>query len=63
MTKEEMIAAMAELIAGLQVPMSMSMPLGAAKDPWTRLHRGLHGFGWATAEDYEHAIRAVLMTR
>ena len=34
--------------------------VGAALGPWTELHRGLHGFGWNSAEGYEREIRAVL---
>jgi hypothetical protein len=60
LSRDEMIKDMAKLLAGLQVPVSMGMPLGAAKDPWVRLHRGLHAFGWAGAEDYEAEIREVL---
>lgn len=60
MTREQLIKAVARLLAGLQVPVSMQMPLGAATEPWTELHRGLRGFGWATADDYEQEIRRVL---
>lgn len=60
MTRDEFIKEVAQLLAGLQVPVSMEMPLGAAIAPWTQLHRGLHGFGWASADDYETHIRKVL---
>ena len=60
MDRDEMIQAMAALIAGLAVPVSMEMPLGAAGPAWTTLHRGLAGFGWVTAADYEREIRKVL---
>lgn len=60
MNKDDLIKAMSELIAGLAVPISMQMPLGRAADAWTELHSGLRGFGWASAEDYEAAIREVL---
>lgn len=58
--REDLIRNMAVLIAGLQVPVSMEMPLGAAGPAWIELHRGLHGFGWAQASDYEAKIREVL---
>lgn len=58
--REAMIKAMARMLAGLQVPISMDMPLGTAMPAWTELHRGLHGFGWAKSEDYEAEIRSVL---
>ena len=60
MDRDEMIQAMAALIAGLAVPVSMKMPLGTADQAWTTLHRGLVGFGWAVAADYEREIRKVL---
>jgi hypothetical protein len=60
MTREQFITGTAKLIAGLAVPVSMHMPLGAAEPAWTELHRGLRGFGWATAEEYEEAIREIL---
>lgn len=60
MTRDEFIRAVAQLLAGLQVPVSMEVPLGAATPAWTELHRGLHGFGWATADDYETHISEVL---
>lgn len=61
--KDEFIRNIAQLLAGLQVPISMELPLGTATVAWTELHRSLHGFGWATAEDYEREIREVLKSR
>jgi hypothetical protein len=64
MTKDEFIRAVAELLAALQFPVSlpetMKENLIVAEKPWVELHRGLHGFGWATAGDYEEAIRWTL---
>jgi hypothetical protein len=60
MSKDEMITAMSQLLAGLAVPVSMEMPLGKATVAWTELHRGLVGFGWASPEDYAAKIREVL---
>jgi len=60
MTREQFIRHAAHLIAGLAVPVSLEMPLGAAGPAWTELHRGLVGFGWATAGEYEEAIREIL---
>lgn len=59
-TKEQLINNMAQLIAGLAVPVSMQMPLGKATAAWSELHSQLVGFGWATADDYAEAIRKVL---
>ena len=63
MTKDELIREVSKLIAGLSVPRSLPGSerfLGAAKEPWDALHRGLVGFGWCNAEDYEAEIRKVL---
>jgi hypothetical protein len=60
MTKDAFIKEVAQLLAGLQVPISLKLPLGAAAPAWTQLHRGLYGFGWASADDYEARINEVL---
>jgi hypothetical protein len=60
MSKGDFIRAVSQLLAGLQVPVSMEMPLGTATVAWTELHRQLYGFGWAAADDYEDAIIEVL---
>lgn len=59
MTRDELITQMSELMASLQVPVSMNR-LGRASTVWTELHSGLTIFGWQKAGDYERAIRAVL---
>lgn len=60
MTREEFIVNVAQLLAGLQAPVSMGLPLGVATPAWTTLHTGLVRFGWYEAEDYEAAIRELL---
>jgi hypothetical protein len=60
MTRDDLISAMAELMAGLAVPVSLGLPLGRAGVAWTELHGGLIGFGWSQPEDYEAKIREVL---
>jgi hypothetical protein len=59
-SRDEFITNVAQLLAGLQVPVSMEVPLGTAAPAWTALHRSLYGFGWAEAADYEAAIRKIL---
>lgn len=54
--RDEIVSDIAKLIAGLQVPMSMSMPLGMAIEPWRRLHY-LTGPGWKTPEEIEVRLR------
>jgi len=63
MTKDELIQEVAKLIAGLAAPRSMPNArayLGVGVESWDVLHRGLVGFGWHNAEDYEAEIRKVL---
>lgn len=60
MTRDEFIAATAALLAHMQVPCSLRMPVGGALEDWTALHTGLIGFGWAGAKDYEREIRRLL---
>jgi hypothetical protein len=58
--RDTTIRDLAELIAGLAVPVSMQMPLGKAGPAWSALHSRLVVFGWATADQYEEALRKVL---
>lgn len=60
MTRDECITAVAEVLAGLQVPVSMGIPLGAALEPWRTLHEEAKAFGWATADDYAEMLQATL---
>jgi hypothetical protein len=57
MDRDELICALAALLAQLAVPVSMKAPLGGAAETWTGVHRDLIGFGWASAEDYETRLR------
>lgn len=59
MTKDEIITAIAEVLAGLQVPVSMGMPLGAAEQPWRNLHNELPS-GWHEVAEYETMLRTRL---
>lgn len=59
-SRDRLIHNMAELMAGLAVPVSMPMPLGKARQAWTELHSQLHAFGWASADQYEKEIRREL---
>lgn len=60
MDKEEIIEAVAELVVGLQVPVSMAMPLGTATEPWRKLKDELAGFGWTSKEIVADALRKKL---
>ena len=61
MTKEGFARTVAELVAGLQVPVSMSASLGAGKEPWEQLLTlGNHGFGWTDAATLEQVFREVI---
>lgn len=56
----ELYRILAELWSGLQVPISMNMPLGAARTPWDELKELLKLQGWVTAEDVNLAIAKYL---
>jgi hypothetical protein len=58
--RDKFIRDVSQLMAGLQVPVSMEVPLGTAAPAWTELHRTLIGFGWAQSADYEAAIVKIL---
>jgi hypothetical protein len=61
MTRDEKIRSLAEVLAGLQVPLSISGELGhkilgAADEPFRTLLRDV-GFGWHDADDFEEYLR------
>ena len=60
MTKEEFTENVAQLVAGLQVPVSL-LPrgtLGAAFEPWEALMTEVTGgFGWTSVEQCREAFR------
>jgi hypothetical protein len=60
MTRDEILAAIGAVLAGLQVPISVGMPLGAATDPWRKLHEQLVDFGWADSDQYTEALKREL---
>jgi hypothetical protein len=49
---------LAKLLAGLQVPLSIGVPLGAADEPYREL-LGDSGFGWRNADDFENWLTEV----
>lgn len=55
--QDNVLRDVATLLAGLQVPVSLSMPLGTARMAWTSLHARLKAFGWANPEEYHTALR------
>jgi hypothetical protein len=59
MTRDELIADMAAVISGLQVPVSLGMNIGKARDPWGRIFDST-GFGWKDAETIEAWLRETL---
>lgn len=58
--RDALIKDLAALIQGLCVPISLEVPIGAALAPWSAIHTRLIGVGWATAAQYEAALREVL---
>lgn len=51
---------LAEVLSGLQVPLSIGVPLGVAKDPYRRILSGLSTFGYMSPGEYREALEAVL---
>jgi hypothetical protein len=60
MTRDELIENLAAMAAGLQVPVSLGLPLGTAKEPWLALHSEVGFIGYHSAQDYEDTIRDIL---
>jgi hypothetical protein len=60
MAREEVIESLAAVLAGLQVPMSMQMPLGAALKPLEAIYAEV-GFGWHDRKDFEDWLRKELV--
>lgn len=59
MNSDETIRDLAQVLQGLQVPMSMGMPLGTATEPWRRLHHEV-GPGWHDTDQIESKLRELL---
>ena len=64
MDQGQFVRVVAELVAGLQVPVSISGKpeiLGRGGEPWQKLIAiDTHGFGWTTADKMEAAFRQEL---
>lgn len=63
MTKDEFVAEVAKLVAGMQAPVSLAPHtlFGAAYEPWEKLYSQANGgFGWTNAEKCEEAFRKIL---
>ena len=65
--RDEVIALLGTILAGLAAPVSIqreagtALPLGrAVPDAWVQLHRELVGSGWADAGKYAAGLRRVL---
>ncbi len=54
--KVKMMKLLAELLSGLQAPMSVGVPLGTALEPLNQIRSELHLFGWPTVEEHEQAL-------
>lgn len=63
MDREEALAEVGKLIAGLAVPVSLGMGpmMGAAYEPWRKLYDEVVGFGYPPVEEeMTEAVRKVL---
>jgi hypothetical protein len=59
MERDTALDLIAQVLSGLEVPMSLSMPLGTAREPWAELHAEA-GFGYLNVEDYRKMLDRVL---
>jgi hypothetical protein len=59
MDKAELIRKLAEIVDGLQVPVSLKVPIGTADLP-AREIMGAVGFGWKNVDDFEGFFKKVL---
>lgn len=58
--RDDLIKGMARLIAGLGVPISLSLPLGTARQAYIDVRETINDFGWSSAEEIETRIRRIL---
>ena len=59
MTRDEVIQKLGQLMAGLQVPISLALPLGVGGQAWRELSDALDvGFGWKTDVEYADYLLA-----
>lgn len=59
MTRDECIQELAKLLAGLQVPLSLGLPLGAAREPLIALYEQVP-WGWSDISDFEKMLKEKL---
>lgn len=59
-TREQALYDLGEVLAGLQVPVSMGMPLGTATEPWRRLKNATCTLGWKDPSDFVEGLRHIL---
>lgn len=58
--RDKLIIAIARLVNGLGVPVSLGMPLGTAREAYVDTRHLIHDFGWSSVEEIETKLRAVL---
>lgn len=59
MNRAELVTELSRLMAGLQVPISLGMQLGVARESWVKIADAT-GFGWRNAEDFEAQLYRIL---
>jgi hypothetical protein len=55
-----LLRALATLIAGLHVPVSLGMPLGQAGESYRQVRDLIGDFGWSSADEIEARLRETL---
>lgn len=54
---EELISALARLIAGLHVPISLGLPLGTATEAYSEVRSLINDFGWSYPDEIANRLR------
>jgi len=57
MTGDELIHELAKVYAGLQVPVSLGMPIGESDAAWRKISDEVTPFGWLDLETVEKSFR------
>jgi hypothetical protein len=57
--QRQVLRDVAEVVAGLQVPVSLGVRLGTAREPWGRLFNLLRDAGWSDADKIEQRLLEV----
>jgi hypothetical protein len=58
--KKELVTQLAKVIAGLQAPISVGVPVGVALEAWVAARKLIGCQGWESAEEIERKLSNAL---